>query len=726
MARRSHKIFVFVLLVLNCIWYLSCSESTESPEAKPREKHFVIALVDEQYDLAYEGDMILRILKFTAGDQIVFTSGEQSESTIRIPVTCKKVTQTEIILSIPREITSGRWSIWCQRGEEFQYLGTTTLHVDIFRLVHNVNLDAQYEVDKGDLLTIYGEGFASTDQIRFISMGQKEYDAETICFDERSLTVQLPLSLESGIWELWLKRGVEEQPLGKTEFRVSTFDRIDVSTLPEGTNLYGRVYCGDKALENVVVSDGLQVVKTDARGVWSMISDLESDLVFVSLPQGYESNTEEAIPQFYHLFEQGRRRYDFSLAKCDNHAYVLMAVADIQIDNNSRLMVPQSSLMSCQQRFIPDFQKTLNELGAKKIYAISLGDMLFDKHIYQHQFGFDEYRTMISSFGIPFFHVIGNHDYDPYITGDHATKSTFRQHLGPTYYSINLGEIHCIALDNFRIDNNGAAEGIFGNGFYETELSERQLQWLKADLATIEDKTTPLMIWMHAPLTACRQLTPALNPAFENAQELVDCIRDFTNVLILSGHWHNNHTGICPGYSQIQEHNLGAVSGALWYNVKGFNGSLEYGAGTDGSPMGYGIYEIDGRKIRWRYKACDLDKNRVFTAYDMNKLDPTWKDKNIPNEILVNVWGGWDSQWKVEIFEDSLPLTVKQEMRKDPNYLQYVKRVYIPSGDDLSKSAANAQSTPHMFSAVTNNETSAVSIQVTDRFGEIYTQQLRP
>lgn len=194
MAHRSHKIFMFVLLVLNCIWHLSCSESTESHEAKPREKYFVIALVDEQYDLAYEGDMILRILKFTAGDQIVFTPGEQSESTLRIPVTCKKATQTEVILSIPREITSGRWSIWCQRGEEFQYLGTTTLHVDIFRLVHNVNLDAQYEVDKGDLLTICGEGFTYADQIRFISEGQKEYDAEAISFDERSLTVQLPLS----------------------------------------------------------------------------------------------------------------------------------------------------------------------------------------------------------------------------------------------------------------------------------------------------------------------------------------------------------------------------------------------------------------------------------------------------------------------------------------------------------------------------------------------------
>ena len=107
----------------------------------------------------------------------------------------------------------------------------------------------------------------------------------------------------------------------------------------------------------------------------------------------------------------------------------------------------------------------------------------------------------------------------------------------------------------------------------------------------------------------------------------------------------------------------------------------------------------------------------------MNKQP--YKDKSIQNEILVNVWGGWDAAWKVEILENDAPLTVTRQMRKDPNYLAYVEKVYKPSGDDLSKSAASAQSTPHMFSAVTAAADSPVLIRVTDRFGKVYTQQLR-
>ena len=91
-------------------------------------------------------------------------------------------------------------------------------------------------------------------------------------------------------------------------------------------------------------------------------------------------------------------------------------------------------------------------------------------------FGFAEYRSLIGEFGIPFFHAVGNHDYDRYIAGDHATKEPYRRHLGPTYYSVNLGQVHCIALDNVRIDNNGASQGVFGDGYYAVELSDRQLE----------------------------------------------------------------------------------------------------------------------------------------------------------------------------------------------------------------------------------------------------------
>lgn len=700
-----------------------CSDSDETQQEAPREDHFVIALVDDAYDLDYEGEMTLRVLKFAAGDRLALTPGERGESTEQTSLTISGFTPTDATFRIPKEVTTGRWSLWCMRDAQTQFLGTTTLNVDIFRLVRNVRLEAAYTVDRGEIVTIPGEGFTADDKIRFAAEGQAGLEAVVLGSDTEGITIQFPASLASGDHEVWIERGADRQLLGTTAVTVSPFDRIDPATLPEGTNLYGRVYAGSEALAGVAVSDGLQVVKSDAQGIWSIVSDRVSEVVFVTLPRGYEATADGPVPQFYHLLDADRDRYDFALTKTGTDDYVLLATADIQIDNANRLMVPQSSLMSCRSSFVPDFKKTVSELGGRKVYALSVGDMIFDKNMYLYGFGFPEYRSLIGEFGIPFFHAIGNHDYDRYIAGDHATKEPYRRHLGPTWYSVNLGEVHCIALDNVRIDNNGASQGVFGDGYHAIELSDRQLQWLEADLATVADKTAPVMIWIHAPLTACRQLNPTLNPGFRNASALVSRLAGFTDVLVLSGHWHNNHTGTVPGNAAIREHNLGSVCGSLWYNVKGFNGGVEYSSATDGTPVGYGVYEISGRNIRWSYKGSELGADRAFTAYDMNKQPH--KDKTVANEILVNVWGGWDAAWKVEVLENNTPLTVTRQMRKDPNYLAYVEKVYKPSGDDMSKGAASAQSTPHMFSAVTSAADSPVLIRVTDRFGKVYTQQLR-
>lgn len=700
-----------------------CSDSDEPQQETPREDHFVIALVDDAYQLDYEGEMTLRVLQFAEGDALALTPGERGESAEQTLLPISGFTPTDVTFRIPKEVTTGRWSLWCMRGAQTQFLGTTTLDVDIFRLVRNVRLEAAYAVDRGEIVTIPGEGFTGEDKIRFATEGQAGAEATVIGADAAGITIQLPASLTSGNREVWIERGADRQLLGTTAVTVSAFERIDPATLPEGANLYGRVYSGGEALEGVPVSDGLNVVTSDAQGVWSMVSDRASDVVFVTLPRGYEAAADGPVPQFYHLLDAGRDRYDFALTATGTDEYVLLATADIQIDNSSRLMVPQSSLTSCRESFVTDFAKTVAELGGRRVYGLSVGDMIFDKNMYLYGFGFPEYRSLIGEFGIPFFHAVGNHDYDRYVSGDHATKEAYRRHLGPTSYSVNLGEVHCIALDNVRIDNNGATQGVFGDGFYAVKLSDRQLQWLEADLKTVADKSAPLMIWLHVPLTACRQLTPTLNPGFRNAQALVDRLEGFTDVLVLSGHWHNNHTGTIPGNAAIREHNLGSVCGSLWYNVKGFNGGMEYGSATDGTPLGYGIYEISGRKIRWSYKASELPADRTFTAYDMNKQP--YKDKSVANEILVNVWGGWDDGWNVEILEDNEPLPVTRQMRKDPNYLTYVETVYKPSGDDMSKSAASAQTTPHMFSAVTSAADSPVLIRVTDHFGKTTTQHLR-
>ena len=53
-----------------------CSDSDEPQQETPREDHFVIALVDDAYQLDYEGEMTLRVLQFAEGDALALTPGE--------------------------------------------------------------------------------------------------------------------------------------------------------------------------------------------------------------------------------------------------------------------------------------------------------------------------------------------------------------------------------------------------------------------------------------------------------------------------------------------------------------------------------------------------------------------------------------------------------------------------------------------------------------------------
>ena len=110
---------------------------------------------------------------------------------------------------------------------------------------------------------------------------------------------------------------MDEQKLGDTEIKITCFYAIDPNTLPEDTNLYGRIYCQEQPLANVFVSDGIEIAKTDINGIYSLNTKGYNGTVFVTLPSGYEAPTIDGIPQFYALLEDGRCRYDFALDICD-------------------------------------------------------------------------------------------------------------------------------------------------------------------------------------------------------------------------------------------------------------------------------------------------------------------------------------------------------------------------------------------------------------------------
>ncbi len=730
--KRFFSIFwIFAVLTLGgTLLSGGCSDADNQVDDRPEpESNFVIVLIDDLYTVDYAGPMTIRGLKFAEGDAIFFKQGDRAQTVggEEFPVEVAKITPTDITVTITPEIVSGVWSLYCRRGEEIQYLGTTTLEVGEFELVHNVVVEAAYALDRGDAVTIAGEGFTQADKIYLSQTGaETPYYIPVSAVTDQAITFRLTSDITSGAWNISCERGEETQLLGTTILTVSPFPWIDPASLPEGTNAYGRVYSGSEALAGVYVSDGVQIVRTDAQGVYSMTSERYNGTLFVSVPSGYEAPADGCVPQFYALFEDGRDRYDFPLTKADNDSYVLLVTADIQVDNDYRKMVAtQTSLQSCEKSFVPAFRETLASLAGRKVYSVSLGDMVYDKFWYTRKFGIPEYKELISQFGIPFYHIMGNHDNDPYSADDYRAERVYKEELGPTYYSLNIGKVHYVALDNIRYINTGASEGVVGETNYTVGLTDRQMAWLQADLATVEDKSAPVIVWMHAPLTNCRVLEPTANTGFAGYAAFASCFDGFSDVLVLSGHWHNNHHAVYPGKPHIVEHNMGSVCGALWYNVRGYNGDGQrFGAATDGTPQGFGIYEIDGTGIRWKYRGCDVGPDVQFTAWDMNQLDAGWKDRSVENEILVNVWN-WDASWKVEVLENGKPLEVTREMRKDPDYLRFVEEVYLPSGDSPSKGAAKAQATPHMFSAVTAEASTPVLIKVTDRFGGVYTEQLR-
>lgn len=126
--------------------------------------------------------------------------------------------------------------------------------------------------------------------------------------------------------------------------------------------------------------------------------------------------------------------------------------------------------------------------------------MTWDQYWYSNRYDLSKYLITIKSVDLPIFNCTGNHDNNPYCADDWQAEQAYKDIIGPTYYSFNLGNAHYIVLDNIQYINTGASQGTIGKRNYNKKLTEEQLSWLKKDLATVTDKNAPLFVAMHAQL----------------------------------------------------------------------------------------------------------------------------------------------------------------------------------------------------------------------------------
>ena len=335
----------------------------------------------------------------------------------------------------------------------------------------------------------------------------------------------------------------------------STFSSTLAAKAAKGATIYGTVECNGTPLEGVAVSDGYNIVKTDSKGVYNIVSEKRNGSVFITLPSGYEAYTtgDDVVPQFWaHLTAEPTtaERHDFNLRKVDNNRHVIVAVTDIHLAN--RL----NDVEVFTNSFVPSLTAEIEQYRKQGIpvYTICMGDSSFDLYWYDYNYDISDFRRTLAKAKYPtqFFNSMGNHDNDgatPYDENtDFNATAKYRKAFGPTYYSFNLGKVHYIMLDNQLYLNEPSpkakkASGIVGARNNTPAITREQMDWLAKDLATVTDPATPIVIGLHSPIFRYKNYMDGeidIRLPEEQQQEFVALLKPFKSVNILSGHTHRN------------------------------------------------------------------------------------------------------------------------------------------------------------------------------------------
>ncbi len=430
----------------------------------------------------------------------------------------------------------------------------------------------------------------------------------------------------------------------------------------------GKVSSKGKGVAGVIVSDGYNVVQTDNDGNYTITVDKLAKFVWLSTPAGYEFKTDSYIAKYYELASAADLNFELKPLKQNDDRHNFVIWADPQVKN-------KSDVEKMMNQSVPDVKKLLKSMRNVPVHGITVGDIVWDNHDL-----FAAYSEAVNQMGIPFFQALGNHDMDYRLGGDETSDATFSKNFGPTYYSFNRGKAHYVVLDDVRY--------LGVERTYDGFISQGQLDWLAKDLKFVA-KDALLIIALHIPV----------HNSVKNNTDLYAILDGFTNVHIMSGHTHFNTNVIT---NNVFEHNHGTVCGAWW------TGPIC----EDGTPCGYGVYEVNGRDLKWYYQPTGLDRKTQIKVYV--------EELNNQKRLIANVWN-WDPAWKVEYYLDGKAMgALSQEKGFDPLSVQLFKGDKLPMGRTFAEPKKNE----HIFMAHFEPTIKKVKVIATDRFGEQFSAEI--
>lgn len=300
----------------------------------------------------------------------------------------------------------------------------------------------------------------------------------------------------------------------------------------DDANRNSRFDPGEEGVAGVSVSNGLDVVQTDAQGRYSLPA--RGDFTaFVTQPAGWQVPVDaQNFAQFsFNHYPQGSPplRFPGVAPTGDLPAAVNFPMAPWQAtaDAQQNCVFAADTQPRTQTQLGYARDGVVADLNARQDYE-SCGVLLLGDNVEDDLALNGDLKDIYSGVNGPVRALPGNHDMNFDSPGHENSVDTFRRDFGAPYFSYDVGRAHIVALFNIRY-NGAQPSGQYGG--YVEKITEEQLQWLRNDLAQVSpDKH--VVVATHAPIVNYRGLVT------ENAAELYEILAPFTNAVTVSGHAH--------------------------------------------------------------------------------------------------------------------------------------------------------------------------------------------
>lgn len=555
-----------------------------------------------------------------------------------------------------------------------------------------------------------------------------------------SFTVRLADGCETGYYKVFVKRDARKKSFGRIYINIVE----DIDFKPDaGTTVYGIVSSAGVGVENVVVSDGAEVTVTNEKGIYQLKSAKKWGYVFISVPSGYEVPSVGVLPQFHRALKNSAdvvERADFKLEKVDGQdSYKIFMLGDMHLAN-------RTGDLGQFAQFTSDLTDYMTRHKGEKMYALTLGDMTWDLYWYSNSYYFPQYLNTVNSQikNLQIFHTMGNHDNDFQTRSDYDAAVKYVDQICPTYYSFNIGKVHYVVMDDIDCSSYDGTE----SRNYVKSLSAEQLDWLAKDLSHVA-KTTPVVVAMHAQVFYPTTSGFKIDHDQVNTLRLFDILDGYT-VRFVTGHTHKlfNVTPDAPivdGHN-FREYNSGSVCASWWWS-----GNLTPGIhiGTDGTPGGYGIWDVTGTDFQCLYKSTGWPEEYQFRSYDLNNVHFSMADvplmpsdisasvknaymqyvnaypQNNDNEVLINIWN-WNSDWTLSVVDENrktLPYT--EVWAYDPLHIAALSVKRFNNAGLKSTPSFITDKFTHFFKVKADDADTDLVITVKDEFENEWTENMQ-